>query len=168
MKPAKFEARGSNMFRNGALAGRFGDQESAEYFASVFNDSDDGEWDCAVCGQTEGVLYDISTDLTLCPAHLAEMPPPIAAEASACGETRVERLPLEEWRELRREIIERDGGKCRYCGATKWLEVDHIDPISKGGGNNRSNLVTACHRCNRSKGRKRLEDWLDERDLKGD
>ncbi len=32
------------------------------------------------------------------------------------------------------------------------FEIDHIIPISKGGGVSRDNLVLACRHCNRSKG----------------
>jgi 5-methylcytosine-specific restriction endonuclease McrA len=32
------------------------------------------------------------------------------------------------------------------------LEVDHIVPLYKGGTNDDSNLVAACHDCNQGKG----------------
>ena len=51
-------------------------------------------------------------------------------------------------------ILERDGFRCQYCGATaeqSRLEVDHIVPVSKGGTNDPDNLVTACHECNSGK-----------------
>ena len=41
---------------------------------------------------------------------------------------------------------------CNYCGQVGGiLEVDHIVPFSKGGGDDISNLTTSCRRCNRSK-----------------
>lgn len=35
----------------------------------------------------------------------------------------------ERWRVLRMAILERDGFKCRSCGAPGRLEVDHIKPV---------------------------------------
>lgn len=54
-------------------------------------------------------------------------------------------------RGLRVEIFERDGYKCRYCGVTEHLSIDHVIPISKGGRTNKQNLVTACMPCNLKK-----------------
>lgn len=56
---------------------------------------------------------------------------------------------------LRFEVLRRDGFACRYCGATgddAALEVDHIEPRSKGGSDDIDNLITACFACNRGKG----------------
>ena len=54
-------------------------------------------------------------------------------------------------RKKRFEILKRDNFKCVYCGAkpdkTK-LEIDHVAPKCKGGGDLIKNLVTACHECN--------------------
>lgn len=55
---------------------------------------------------------------------------------------------------LRFEIFNRDGFSCVYCGKTaadETLEIDHVVPVSKGGANDKSNLVTACFSCNRGK-----------------
>ena len=50
---------------------------------------------------------------------------------------------------IRFAIYQRDGYRCRKCGAsTKDLEIDHIFPISKGGKSNIENLQTLCHDCN--------------------
>lgn len=49
-------------------------------------------------------------------------------------------------------IYLRDGGCCVYCGARKPLSLDHLKPRSKGGGNESSNLVTACVHCNVERG----------------
>ena len=49
---------------------------------------------------------------------------------------------------MRFAIYERDGHRCRKCGKTTDLEIDHIYPISKGGKSNFENLQTLCHRCN--------------------
>lgn len=49
-------------------------------------------------------------------------------------------------------VFVRDGFKCVYCGATSALTIDHVVPVSCGGRNDPSNLVTACRPCNSSKG----------------
>lgn len=49
-------------------------------------------------------------------------------------------------------IRARDGGACVYCGATKYLSLDHLVARSRGGGGDDSNLVTACRSCNSRKG----------------
>ncbi len=51
-------------------------------------------------------------------------------------------------------VLERDGFQCVYCGAASTearLEIDHVHPRSRGGGNSLDNLVTACAECNRGK-----------------
>ncbi len=45
------------------------------------------------------------------------------------------------------------------CGAEA-KELDHIVPLSGGGGNTKSNVAPACVNCNRSKGAKPLDEWL--------
>lgn len=54
---------------------------------------------------------------------------------------------------LRYRVLAACQFKCVYCGAgpESRLEVDHILPVSKGGGNYLSNLTTACYACNRGK-----------------
>ena len=50
--------------------------------------------------------------------------------------------------------------KCSYCGDPA-VEIDHVIPTSKGGTHELSNLVPACLRCNRSKGAKDVNDFLE-------
>jgi len=57
----------------------------------------------------------------------------------------------------RENIFKRDDNKCAYCGSTKNLTLDHIDPRSKGGLNTWENLVTCCFPCNLKKGDKTPE-----------
>ncbi len=57
-------------------------------------------------------------------------------------------------RRLRYEILRRDGHTCRYCGASAPdvpLRIDHVIPVALGGGDEPSNLVTACQDCNSGK-----------------
>lgn len=50
-------------------------------------------------------------------------------------------------------ILSDQNGKCAYCKKSlkKW-HVDHIQPLSKGGDNSRSNLQITCQTCNLKKG----------------
>lgn len=62
---------------------------------------------------------------------------------------------------VRFEVFKRDGFKCQYCGRSSpevILEVDHIVPVSEGGGNEPLNLITSCFDCNRGKGKRKLSD----------
>ena len=62
---------------------------------------------------------------------------------------------------LRFEIFKRDQFTCRYCGQNPpavILEIDHVNPLSKGGDDERDNLITACFDCNRGKGARELGD----------
>jgi len=63
----------------------------------------------------------------------------------------------EDWNEISQMIRERDGFKCRRCGATigeleeigSHLIVHHIVPRKKGGSNWPSNLISLCIACHR-------------------
>lgn len=60
---------------------------------------------------------------------------------------------------LRFKILERDGFRCVYCGATAQdgkLAVDHIISVAEGGSDDEANLATACEQCNLGKGRHSL------------
>ena len=57
----------------------------------------------------------------------------------------------------RANLFRRDRGECQYCGSRKNLTIDHVVPKSKGGKTNWTNLVTACNRCNITKGDKTPE-----------
>ena len=56
---------------------------------------------------------------------------------------------------LRFEILKRDDYRCQMCGATAKdgaaLEIDHITPVAKGGGNDADNLQVLCRDCNAGK-----------------
>lgn len=58
-------------------------------------------------------------------------------------------------------ILERDDFTCRYCGAEApevKLQIDHVEPVSVGGGSDDSNLVTSCYECNSGKRAQVLSD----------
>lgn len=61
-------------------------------------------------------------------------------------------------RASRARIYKRDNYECVYCGSKKELTLDHVVPKSKGGGNEWTNLVTSCFKCNLKKGSKTPEE----------
>lgn len=64
---------------------------------------------------------------------------------------------LEEWKALVWYL----GEKCLCCKKTRFLEVDHIVPITKGGDSYISNLQPLCRTCNSTK-RVKIIDYRPE------
>lgn len=56
--------------------------------------------------------------------------------------------------QIRKIVFERDNFKCKICGTTDGLSVDHIIPVVRGGSSELGNLQTLCITCNSSKGKK--------------
>jgi HNH endonuclease len=54
--------------------------------------------------------------------------------------------------EIRYAVYDADGWRCRICGATEPLSLDHIWPWSLGGADTIENLQTLCIPCNSRKG----------------
>ena len=55
---------------------------------------------------------------------------------------------------IKQSVYRRDNGKCAYCGRhrnIKYMTIDHIIPISKGGTDDMSNLQCTCKACNNLK-----------------
>jgi 5-methylcytosine-specific restriction endonuclease McrA len=73
-------------------------------------------------------------------------------------------------RKFRRQVTNtflfaRDEYRCQYCHRSRsdlrgreFLTRDHIVPISRGGGNGWTNVVTACSPCNNRKGNRLPEE----------
>ncbi|MDX1394577.1 MAG: HNH endonuclease [Gemmatimonadota bacterium] len=62
-------------------------------------------------------------------------------------------------------LFARDGYTCQYCGRHRRdlgyresLTRDHVTPISRGGDNGWSNVVTACSKCNLRKADRMLTE----------
>ena len=53
--------------------------------------------------------------------------------------------------EVKIAVWQRDQGKCVQCGASDYLEFDHIIPFSLGGANTAGNIQLLCRRCNLAK-----------------
>jgi 5-methylcytosine-specific restriction endonuclease McrA len=75
-----------------------------------------------------------------------------------------DKLPQRKVSFSRKNIFERDGYQCQYCGikppskraALRWMEdkaltFDHVVPKSRGGKTVWTNIVTACYDCNKKK-----------------
>ena len=61
------------------------------------------------------------------------------------------------WAKIRQRILRRDCGLCQPCKREDRLtlaqQVDHIVPVSKGGGNEDVNLESTCLACHQEKTR---------------
>lgn len=73
----------------------------------------------------------------------------------------------------RKQIREKTGGRCAYCGKQlpeKGWHVDHVQPVFRGwekppqraGDDSLENLLPACRRCNRWKATMTLEQFRGE------
>ncbi|NEQ35533.1 MAG: HNH endonuclease [Okeania sp. SIO3I5] len=66
--------------------------------------------------------------------------------------------------DLREYLLLKFNRKCVYCGAKDTrLEIEHTTPRSKGGSNRVSNLVIACHQCNKDKGAMDIREFLKDK-----
>lgn len=57
-------------------------------------------------------------------------------------------------------ILNTSLGLCSYCGQRKPLEMDHIEPLSRGGEHDIDNICAVCDSCNSSKCDKPLLVWF--------
>jgi hypothetical protein len=59
-------------------------------------------------------------------------------------------------------VFHRDGYKCRYCGIQGVpMTVDHAPVLWENSGPSiEANLVTACRKCNKTRGNLLYKDWL--------
>ena len=56
------------------------------------------------------------------------------------------------WQRVRLTILRRDGYRCRTCGLAGRLEVDHVQPLHKGGARfDPENLAACCRSCHITK-----------------
>lgn len=58
------------------------------------------------------------------------------------------------------KVFKRDNYKCRYCGKEGPLTVDHVILWENGGATVEDNLISACSRCNKTRGRMEYKDWI--------
>jgi 5-methylcytosine-specific restriction endonuclease McrA len=57
------------------------------------------------------------------------------------------RLDAENYRELHRQVLERDAWRCQVCGSMQNLQVHHLKFRSRSGGDEEQNLITLCAAC---------------------
>ena len=57
------------------------------------------------------------------------------------------RLDANSYRELHRQVLERDGWRCQVCGSMQNLQVHHLKFRSQSGGDVEQNLITLCAEC---------------------
>ena len=58
-------------------------------------------------------------------------------------------------------VFRRDSYRCRYCGKDDVpLTVDHLVLWEDGGPSSQENLVAACRKCNKARGRTQYAEWL--------
>ena len=63
--------------------------------------------------------------------------------------------------EVREYLLEKWDRKCAYCGkADVPLQIEHIEPRSRGGTDRISNLTLACEPCNQRKGSRPIDVFL--------
>ena len=54
------------------------------------------------------------------------------------------RLDAKSYRQLHRQILERDGWRCQSCGSMQHLQVHHVTFRSQSGDDVERNLITLC------------------------
>jgi 5-methylcytosine-specific restriction endonuclease McrA len=57
------------------------------------------------------------------------------------------KLNPEEYTAVQNQVLKRDGWRCQDCGAMKDLQVHHMKPRSRLGGDVKQNLITLCAGC---------------------
>jgi 5-methylcytosine-specific restriction endonuclease McrA len=65
-------------------------------------------------------------------------------------------LTCEQWK----TVVAFFNGRCAYCDLRDWLFVEHVTPISRGGGTTIDNCLPACKSCNSAKQDRTIEECL--------
>ena len=105
-----------------------------------------------------GELYDFSAWRALSPGERDDVVPTISGAIRVprvLHLRRYERIRRPQIRLSRKNLMMRDGHRCQYCGRSppvRDLNIDHVQPRSRGGRDSWDNLVTSCRACNLAKG----------------
>lgn len=59
------------------------------------------------------------------------------------------------------EVLNTHNHQCVYCRGTEDISMDHVIPLSRGGRHTKANVEPACLRCNRRKGARTKQEFLD-------
>jgi 5-methylcytosine-specific restriction endonuclease McrA len=57
------------------------------------------------------------------------------------------RLPPDQYHQLQKKVLERDGWRCQSCGSRSNLQIHHQQHRSQLGSDTEQNLITLCARC---------------------
>ena len=86
--------------------------------------------------------------------HIRRLPP--LADTDMTLRARYKRSPMKA--ATRNRIYERDKGFCQHCKGFIFYDqpfhIDHLKPVSKGGGDEDANLALSCIACNLEKAAK--------------
>jgi 5-methylcytosine-specific restriction endonuclease McrA len=93
--------------------------------------------------------YQISPELRLCHREKSRR-----RKAQDRGQTPVQ-ISVSALRQRFNEF----GNCCAYCGEDGNMQIEHVEPISKGGAHDIGNIVPACFRCNASKRNHKMVEW---------
>ena len=78
----------------------------------------------------------------------------------------LETLSSSEARRLWKDSIKDEWNrKCAYCNSEENLTLDHIIPQSKGGKDDKHNILCACKSCNTLKGHTPWKTWFSSQDF---
>jgi 5-methylcytosine-specific restriction endonuclease McrA len=59
------------------------------------------------------------------------------------------KLDPHEYDQLRKEVLDRDGWRCQFCGSSKDLQAHHVAYRSQLGDDALENLITLCATCHK-------------------
>ena len=68
------------------------------------------------------------------------------------------KLGAEVYKELRNQVLARDGWRCQSCGSTRNLQVHHLRARSKLGDDVLQNLISLCAGCHARQHKNRLRN----------
>jgi hypothetical protein len=95
----------------------------------------------------------------------------LIAESAGYGKTKNYGFIMDRFKQLKSGDIQWSGSikeyvkerektnECIYCGSKEALSTDHLIPKSRGGPDSGDNAITACKRCNSSKGDRGVYEW---------
>lgn len=66
---------------------------------------------------------------------------------------------------VRKRIYEKYRGRCAYCGNPieyKEMQIDHMEPLAKGGADSEENYMPACRTCNHYKSTLTVEQFREQ------
>jgi 5-methylcytosine-specific restriction endonuclease McrA len=75
----------------------------------------------------------------------------LISAGSYCPRCRPRNGSTRAWRDLREQVLTRDGYTCQRCGVPA-AHVDHVTPVLAHGTDSLGNLRALCAACNLTKG----------------